>query len=133
LKPTYIEGILIRIPLITHERWVREETGSVGCYLQVLYVFPQLAVEGMAAEGGAVAEDDDLHAGTGDGHVHAAEIAQEADLALIVAAHKGDDDDVALLSLEAIDGVHGDEAAEWLEELALLDEPAQQLHLGAIG
>ncbi len=100
---------------------------------QVLYVFPQLAVEGMAAEGGAVAEDDELHSGTGDGHVHAAKVAQEADLALIVAAHKGDDDDVALLPLEAIDGVHGDEAAEWLEKLILLHKLAQQLHLSTVG
>ena len=87
----------------------------------------------MAAEGGAVAKDDELHASAGDGHVHATEIAEEANLALVVAAHKGDKDDVALLTLKAVDGVDGDEAAEGLEELALLDETTQQLNLCAVG
>ena len=62
----------------------------------------------------AVAEDDELHAGTGDGDVHAAQVAEEAYLALVVGAHQRDDDDVALLTLEAVDGVDADERAEGL-------------------
>ena len=87
----------------------------------------------MAAEGGTVAQNDELHAGTSDGYVHAAKVAQEANLSFVIAAHERDDDDVALLALKAIYGVDGDEAAEGLEELVLLDETAQQLYLGAIG
>ena len=93
-------------------------TDTVHC----LHIFIELSVEGMAAEGGTVAQNDELHAGTSDGYVHAAKVAQEAYLPLVVAAHEGDDDDVALLPLKAIYGVDGDEAAEGLEELVLLDE-----------
>ena len=60
----------------------------------------------------AVAEDDDLHAGSGDGHVHAAQVAEETNLSLVVAAYQRDDDDVALLSLKTVDGVHGDKTPE---------------------
>ena len=106
---------------------------ACGLLLERLHILPQLTVEGMAAEGVAVAKDDELHACPGDGHVHAAQVAQEANLSLIVGAHQGDDDDVALLSLEAVDGVHRNQAAERLEELTLPDELPEILHLCAIG
>ena len=87
----------------------------------------------MAGESVTVAEDDDFHAGTGDGYVHAAQVAEEAYLAFVVGADEGDEDDVALLTLEAIDGVDADEGAVGLEEVAALEAVAQVLHLGAVG
>ena len=42
---------------------------------QRLDVFVESAVEGVAGHGLGVAEDDELHAGAGDGYVHAAQIA----------------------------------------------------------
>lgn len=49
----------------------------------------EFAVEGVAfAEGGAVADDDEFHAGACHGHVDAAQVAQEAYVAVFVAAHK---------------------------------------------
>ena len=87
----------------------------------------------MAGEGGGVAEDDELHASAGDGDVHAAEVAEEADLSAGVGADEADEDDVAFLSLEAVHGVHGDEVAEGAEEGFPPDEVAEVLHLGAVG
>lgn len=74
-----------------------------------------------------------LHPGPGDGNVHAAQVTQKTDLTLVVGTHHRDEDDVAFLSLEAVNGIDGDEPAEGLEEFLLLDETAQILHLGAIG
>ena len=73
----------------------------------------------MTGERAAVAEDDDLHAGTGDGDVHAAHVTEEAYLSFLVRADEGEDDDVALLTLEAVDGIDADAAAERFEELIL--------------
>ena len=89
----------------------------------------ETTVEGMAGEGGHIAEDDELHPGTGDCHVHAAEITEETYLSVVIAAHEGDDYHVALLSLESIHRVDGDEMTEGLEILKLEDKPTKQLHL----
>ena len=72
----------------------------------------QTLVEGMSAQGGGVADDDEFHACPGDGHVHAAEVGEEAHLSLLVLPHHGDEDDVALLSLETVYGVDGNEVAQ---------------------
>ena len=93
----------------------------------------QFAVEGMACEGGYGADDDELHASAGHGYVHAAQVAEEANVAVVVAADKGDDDDVALLTLKTIDGVDGNQVAEGFEEGCALDESAEILHLSAVG
>ena len=80
-----------------------------------------------------VAEDDDLHAGSGDGNVHAAQVAKETYLPFVVGTNQGDDDDVALLSLEAVNGIDADESAKGLEVFALHQEAPQILHLGPVG
>ena len=67
------------------------------------YVFSQGTVEAMVAEGLGVADDDELHASAGDGDVHAAQVAQESYLPRGIVAHQADDDNVALLPLEAVD------------------------------
>ena len=54
-------------------------------------------------------------------------------MSLVVGTHHRDKDDVAFLPLEPVDGVHGNEMTVGLEELALLDELPQILHLGAVG
>ena len=87
----------------------------------------------MASEGRAVAKDDDLHASPGDSDVHTTQVAEKANLSLVVRAYKGDEYDVTLLTLKAIDSVDADQVAVGLEELAFLEEPSQVLHLGAIG
>ena len=102
-------------------------------YLESVDVFVEFFVERMAGHGRGIAQDNQLHPGTGDGHIHPSQVAQEADLSFVVGTDKGDEDDVALLTLETIDGIHTDEVAVGLEELAFLEEPAQVLHLGAVG
>ena len=87
----------------------------------------------MAGHGGGVAKDDELHAGPGYGHVHAAQVTEETDLSFVVGTDKGDEDDVAFLSLKAVDGVHADQVAVGLEELTFLEQPPQVLHLCPIG
>ena len=96
-------------------------------------VVDELGVEGVAGEGVGVAEDDELHAGAGDGDVHAAEVAEEADGALVVVAHHTDDNDVAFLPLEAVDAAYGDLSAEGAEELLPFEQASDEAHLGTVG
>ena len=80
-----------------------------------------------------IAQDDELHARTSNGDVHTAQVAQETDLSLVVGAHQRDDDNVALLPLETVYGVHGYQVAEGLEVFLLLELRPQVLHLRTIG
>ena len=73
-----------------------------------LEVFDELGVETVAGEGLSVADDDEFHAGAGDGDVHAAEVVEEADGTLVVVAYHADEDDIAFLPLEAVDSGCGD-------------------------
>ena len=52
-----------------------------------------------------------LGASSGDGYVHAAQIAKETDISSFVSTHETDDDNVALLALKGIDGVDRDDLA----------------------
>ncbi len=79
-----------------------------------------------------VAQDDELHSGSRHRHVHAAEVFQESDLALIVGTYQGDEDHVSFLPLETIHRIHADQAAVRLEELILLDELLEILYLGTV-
>lgn len=87
----------------------------------------------MTGHGWHVAEDDELHPRPCYGHVHAAEVLQETDLSVIVGAHEGYEYHVAFLSLKAVNGVYRYQMTVWLEELALLYQSAQILHLCAVG
>ena len=87
----------------------------------------------MASEGWDIAEDDDFHAGTSDGNIHATEVTQESYLAFIIRTHHREDDDITLLSLETINGIHADLTTERLEELSFHQQPTEILYLGAIG
>jgi len=60
----------------------------------------------MPAQRGRIAHQQQLAPCAGHAHVHAADVRQEADLALRVAARQGDGNDVALLALKRIDGVY---------------------------
>ena len=93
-------------------------------FFQPLHIIEELLIERVLRHRGSIAEDDELHAGTGDGYVHAAQVAEESDLSVVVGTHHGDEDDVALLPLEAVDSVDGDEMTEGFEESIALDESA---------
>jgi len=58
----------------------------------------------MATKRGRIAHQQQLAPCAGHAHVHAADVRQEADLALGVAARQGDGRDAALLALKRIDG-----------------------------
>ena len=98
-----------------------------------LDVLDELGVEAVAAEGVGIAEDDELHAGAGDGDIHAAEVVEEADGALVVVAHHADNYHVAFLPLEAVDAIDRYQLAERAEEFLPLEQAADEAHLGAIG
>ena len=98
-----------------------------------LDVVVEALVEGVACHGGGVAQDEEFHAGAGNGDIHAAQVAQKADLALVVGAYQRDEDDVAFLPLETIDGVDRNQVTERFEKGAFLDPPPQVLHLGTVG
>lgn len=93
----------------------------------------EAGVEGVAGEGGGVAEDDEFHAGAGDCHVHASEVAQEADFAVVVGAHEADEYHIALLPLKSIYGVDRNQVSVRLEKLGGSHHLAQKLHLRAVG
>ncbi len=65
--------------------------------------FVQFLIERMCGHRGSRSKYDELHAGTGDGYIHATQVAQETDLLAVVVAYERDDDYVALLSLETVD------------------------------
>lgn len=83
----------------------------------------------MACQCRSVSEDHQFHAGSGDGDVHAAQVAEETDLAFVVGAYEADHDHVAFLSLEAIYRVDGYQAAERFEESVALDQSTDILNL----
>ena len=93
----------------------------------------ELSIERVARHRGTVAQDNDLHSGSSDGHIHATQVAKETNLSLIVRAYQRDDDDVALLTLETINGIHADACPERFYPFFLPDLLTQKLHLGPIG
>lgn len=82
----------------------------------------EAAVEGVTAERGGVAYQDKLHACARHGYIHASQIPEEAYLAVFVAAYQRHDDDVALLSLKAVNGVDGDEVSIGLEPRGISEQ-----------
>ena len=100
--------------------------------IEPFHILPQFLVERMLRHCVLVAQDDELHAGSRHRHVHAAEVFQETDLAFIVGTYQRDEDHVSFLSLETIHRVYADQTAVRLEELILLDELLQILHLGTV-
>ena len=100
--------------------------------IDCLHILPQFLVERMFRHCVLVAQDDELHSGSRHRHVHATEVFQESNLSLVVGTYQGDEDHVSFLSLETIHCVHADQTAVRLEELILLDELLQILHLGTI-
>ena len=92
----------------------------------------QLFVEIVETQRCLVAKDNELHPGACDGDVHAAKVAQETDIALGIVSDQGNQDDVALLSLESVNGVDGNQTPVRFEERLLFHHLAQILHLGAI-
>lgn len=111
-----------------HLPW--EEPGSTSrvCGKAV----PQLLVKGMAGHCPDIAEDYQLHAGTCYGNIHTPQVTQETDLPFLIGTHKRDEYHVALLSLEAVNRIHADKTTIRLEELPLLYQAAEELHLGTI-
>ena len=67
----------------------------------------EAGIEGVSGKGGAIADDDEFFAGAGHGDVHAADVGEEADVAIGVATYHANANDIALLALEAIDCVDG--------------------------
>ena len=71
-----------------------------------LHISQQLHKKRMAAQRGRIAHQQQLAPCAGHAHVHAADVRQEADFALGVAARQGDGRDAALLALKRIDGAY---------------------------
>ena len=100
--------------------------------IDCLHILPQFLVERMFRHRVLVAQDDELHAGSRHRHVHAAKVFQESYLTFIVGTYQRDEYHVSFLPLETVHRVYADQAAVRLEELILLDELLQILHLGTI-
>ena len=79
----------------------------------------QLFVEIIETQRCLVTKDNELHPGACDGNVHAAKVAQETDIALGIVSDQGNQYDVALLSLESVNGVDGNQTPVRFEERLL--------------
>ena len=62
-------------------------------------------------KGGSVSQDHQFHTGTGDRYVHAPQVVQETDLSILVGPYQTDQDDIAFLPLETVNGMYGDQSA----------------------
>lgn len=100
--------------------------------IEPFHILPQFLVERMLGHRILVAQDDELHAGSRHRHVHAAKIFQKTDLTFIVRTDQRDENHVSFLALETIHRIYADQTAVRLEELILLDELLQILHLGTV-
>ena len=65
-------------------------------------------------------------------HIHPTEIAQKTYVTLLIAPNHRYDNDVSLLTLEAIDSIHRYAASERLEERRVLYQMTEIPHLCAI-
>ena len=88
----------------------------------------------MVAKRGRIADQQQFAPCAGHAHVHAADVRQEADLALGVAACQGDGNDVALLALKRIDGANTQPALQQqvVQHGAVFDGVFQIVDLGAV-
>ena len=77
-----------------------------------LHTCQQRPKKRMGTKRGRIAHQQQLAPCAGHAHVHAADVRQEADLALGVAARQGDGRDAALLALKRIDGAHAEPALQ---------------------
>ena len=87
----------------------------------------------MTGHCGGIAENNQFHPGTGNGDIHSAKVTEKAYLPFFVGTYKGDEDDVALLSLKTVDGIDTNKTTIGLEELFFLKKAPQILHLSTIG
>ena len=83
----------------------------------------------MAGHGRCISEDNQFHACTGDGDIHPTQVAEKTNLAFVIGAHQRDENDIALLALETVNGVHAYQMTERPGPLFLLQQSAQILHL----
>src|SRR6202012_1167804 len=93
----------------------------------------KIGIEGQPGQGPAVADDHQLLARPGHGHIHPADIRQEADFALRVAPGQAYIDDIAFLSLEAVDGIDGYFVSISLQDRRVLQQFPKQVHLPPVG
>ena len=100
--------------------------------IECLNILPQFLVERMLGHRVLVAEDDEFHTSPRHRHVHTTEVSEEAYLPLIVGTNQGDEDNISLLSLETIHRVDAYQTTIGLEEVILLDELLEILHLRTI-
>lgn len=83
----------------------------------------------MLCQCGSIAQDDQFHTGTGDGYIHATQVIQKSDVALVVGTHETDHDNITLLSLKAVYGMDGNEFTERLKERVAFDQSSDILNL----
>ncbi len=69
-------------------------------------IFHHAFIKAVTCDRGAVADDDELAAGAGEGDVHAARISEEADFTFTVRADEADDHGFFFASLKTVHAVY---------------------------
>lgn len=77
----------------------------------------------MFCQCGGIAQYDQFHSGTGDGNIHAAQVVQETYISLVIGSYQADHDHIALLALETVYGMNGNQFAEGFEKEFRLIKP----------
>jgi hypothetical protein len=111
-----------------HGTSVINKTVATACALKIapyaLHMGQQVHKKRMATKRGRITHQQQLAPCAGHAHVHAADVGEEADLALGVAACQCDGNDVSLLALKRIDGAHAEPA---LQQQVVVQERLAQL------
>ena len=87
----------------------------------------------MLGERRRIPQDDELHPGTRNRHIHPSQVVQETDWSVLVGTHQTDEDDIPFLTLETVHRIDGYQPPEGLEEGISLDELTEVLHLCLVG
>lgn len=98
-------------------------------HLQRVDVFVEFFIKGVARHGRSIAEDDEFHSGTGNSHIHTAQITEETNLSFIIGSHQRNQDNITFLTLETINSIHADQLTKGLKELFLLQQSTEILYL----
>src|SRR5437868_14743634 len=112
-RPADLAQKWIGCDLLAPSEWIGPLPGGAVAAFG-LGALDEAGIEGVAAEGGRVPHHEQVAPGAGEGHVHAAQIREEAQLRLGVVAGEGDEDGVLLAALEGVHGVHLDVRGEGL-------------------
>ena len=96
-------------------------------------MFDKFPIKTRLGECRGIAQDDEFHASTCNGYIHAAQVVKESDATFVISSYHRNQDHITFLALESIYGIDRDVGKELFQFLLLPDKATEQLHLAFIG